>query len=176
MEIQAPRVRLAALSVNDLPDIHQLHILPETDAFNTLGIPASIEETAMLLTQWIEEQKAPRKSFIYTIRLKEENGFIGLIALRPGKAAYKIAEVWYKVLPTYWRQGYTTEALIELLKFGFNNLGLHRIEAGCAVDNIASIRVLEKVGMTREGSKRKLLPIRGAWVDNYIYAILDTDF
>ena len=50
------------------------------------------------------------------------------------------------------------------------------MEAGCAVENIASSKVLEKVGMTREGMKRKKLPIRGQWKDNYFYGILEEDF
>ncbi|MEL7146066.1 MAG: GNAT family protein, partial [Bacteroidota bacterium] len=58
----------------------------------------------------------------------------------------------------------------------FDQLKLHRIEAGVAVDNQRSIRVLEKAGMTREGRKRKVLPIRGDWYDNYHYAILEEDF
>ncbi len=62
------------------------------------------------------------------------------------------------------------------MNFGFNDLKLHRIEAGCAVENIASSKVLEKVGMTKEGIKRKILPIRGEWKDNYFYAILEEDF
>ena len=93
-----------------------------------------------------------------------------------GKTNFKIAEVWYKIHTSYWRQGYTTEALTELLKYGFSRLELHRIEAGCATENIASIKVLEKVGMTREGRKRKVLPVRGEWVDNYFYSILETEF
>lgn len=93
-----------------------------------------------------------------------------------GKANFKNAEVWHKILPEHWQQGFATEALTQLLNFGFTDLRLHRIEAGCAVENSASIKVLEKVGMTREGCKRKVLPIRGNWVDNYFYAILDTDF
>ena len=68
------------------------------------------------------------------------------------------------------------EALNKLLDFGFNDMRLHRIEAGCAVENIASSKVLEKVGMTKEGMKRKKLPIRGEWKDNYFYAILEEDF
>jgi ribosomal-protein-alanine N-acetyltransferase len=55
-------------------------------------------------------------------------------------------------------------------------LKLHRIEAGCAVGNFASIRVLEKVGMTNEGRKREILPIRGKWIDNYFYSILENEF
>jgi ribosomal-protein-alanine N-acetyltransferase len=98
-----------------------------------------------------------------------------LIALTLGKANFRNAEVWYKFLPAHWGQELTTEALQTLLTFGFDHLHLHRIEAGCAVKNIASQRVLEKVGMTREGRKRQVLPIRGAWVDNYFFAILATD-
>ena len=101
---------------------------------------------------------------------------MGLIALNIGKANYKTAEVWYKIHVDHWKKGYTTEALTKLLGFGFKDLKLHRIEAGCAVENISSIRVLEKVGMTKEGMKRKKLPIRGEWKDNYFYAILEEDF
>ena len=52
---------------------------------------------------------------------------------------------------------------------------LYRIEAGCAVENIGSISVLEKFGMIREAHTRKLLPLKTGWSDNYRYAILSTD-
>lgn len=176
MKLRTQRLALNELSLNELDDIHQLHSLQETDEFNTLGIPTDISQTSMLLEEWIKEQATPRKSYIFSIKLIETDIFIGLIALKLGKPNYKIAEVWYKVHPDYWGQGFTTEALTKLLHFAFNDLSLHRIEAGCAVENIASIKVLEKVGMIREGRKRKILPIRGKWIDNYQYAILDTDF
>jgi RimJ/RimL family protein N-acetyltransferase len=63
-----------------------------------------------------------------------------------------------------------------VLEFGFNELLLHRIEAGVATENSASIKVLEKIRMQREGLRRKILPIRGEWKDNFHYAILDEDF
>lgn len=177
MELQTGRLKIEELSLFELDEIHQLHSLPETDEFNTLGIPDTIQTTEFLIIEWIEQQKAiPRMSYIFCIKLIETNQFIGLIALNLGKINFKIAEVWYKIHPDYWRQGYTTEALRKFLEFGFFSLGLHRIEAGSAVENIASIRVLEKVGMTREGCKRQILPIRGKWVDNYFYSILETDF
>jgi len=44
-----------------------------------------------------------------------------------------------------------------------------------ATQNLNSIKLLEKVGMTREGMHRKILPIRGGWIDNYSYAILEED-
>lgn len=177
MQLQTTRLKLQELSLDDLEEIHQLHSLPKIDQYNTLGIPESINATEILLTGWLEQQNAiPRISYIFSIRSIDTNEFVGLMALNLGKSNFKIAEVWYKIHPDYWRQGYTTEALMTLLKFGFSELGLHRIEAGCAIENIASIKVLEKVGMTREGRKRKVLPIRGEWVDNYFYSILETEF
>ena len=177
MQLKTARLKLQELSLADLDVIHELHSLPKIDQYNTLGIPDSINTTRILLTGWLEQQNAiPRLSYIFCIRSIDTNQFVGLMALNLGKPNFRIAEVWYKIHPSFWRQGYTTEALIALLKFGFSELGLHRIEAGCAVENIASNKVLEKVGMTREGRKRKVLPIRGEWVDNYFYAILEAEF
>lgn len=177
MELQTERLILKELSFADLEEVHQLHSLPEVDEFNTLGIPETLQTTKTILREWIEQQALiPRMSYVFSVRITGTNDFIGLLALNLGKINFKIAEVWYKLHPVYWRQGYTNEALAKILKFAFSELGLHRIEAGCAIENIASIKVLEKVGMVREGSKRKVLPIRGEWVDNYFYSILETDF
>ncbi len=175
--LKTKRLLLRELEFSDLQKIHQLHSLPESDVFNTLGIPETLQVTEELLKEWlIKEQQQPRNSYIFVIDLLETGKFIGLIALNIGKEKYKSAEVWYKLHKDFWGNGYTTEALTALLDFGFNQLHLHRIEAGCAVENIRSIKVLEKVGMQREGMHRKILPIRGAWVDNYCYGILEEDF
>lgn len=92
-----------------------------------------------------------------------------------GKAKYNNAEVWFKFDPKFWNRGYATEALNLILQFGFNDLKLHRIEAGCAIGNSGSIKVLEKVGMLRESHTRQLLPLKSGWSDNYGYAKLTTD-
>ncbi len=168
---------ITPLSLDYLNEIHELHSLPETDEFNTLGIPESIDVTKDLILSWLKLQEYdPIVAYVFCVSLIDTKEFIGLTGLKMGKPNYKIAEIWYKTLPNYWRKGYTTEAVLEILKFGFSTLGLHRIEAGCAVGNVASIKVLEKVGMTNEGRKRKILPIRGQWVDNYFYSILETEF
>ena len=176
MELLTTRLQLRELTAADVEAVHHLHSLPAVDEFNTLGLPASLAVTEQLLADWLGQQQAkPRTSYIFYAQLRESKQFIGLLALTLGKAAFQSGEVWYKLLPTHWGQGLATEALTELLRFGFNERHLHRIEAGCAVDNSASIRVLEKVGMRREGRKRQNLPIRGQWVDTYFFAILDSD-
>lgn len=171
------RLIIRELTFTDITNVHELHSLPETDEFNTLGIPENIQTTENILKEWIQLQKSePRRSYIFCIDKSDDNTFIGLIAINLGKVKYKSAEVWFKIHKNHWRKGYTTEALASVLAFGFNKLKLHRIEAGCAVENIASSKTLEKAGFTREGIKRKKLPIRGEWKDNYFYGILEEDF
>jgi RimJ/RimL family protein N-acetyltransferase len=62
-----------------------------------------------------------------------------------------------------------------MIDFGFDELNLHRLQAGCAVENVRSIKVLEKVGMIREGRGRQILPLKSGWSDNFEYSILETD-
>ena len=175
--LQTTRLTIRELEMTDINHVHQLLSLPETDEFNTLGIPETIQVTEKLLSEWVYNQnQRPRNGYVFGIDLKKNNHFIGLISINPGKSNFKAAEVWFKIHKDFWRMGYTTEALIKLLDFGFNQLHLHRIEAGCAVENIASRKVLEKAGMTKEGIKRKNLPIRGEWKDSYFYGILADEF
>ena len=70
-------------------------------------------------------------------------------------------------------KGYTTEALQLVVDFAFKELKLHRIEAGAMPDNIASIRVLEKVGFKKEGVAKENLKINGKWTDHQILAIIN---
>jgi len=176
VELRTDRLVLKEFSLTNLEKIHQLHSLPETDRFNTMGIPASIEETGKVLEKWMEEiVSKPRKRYVFCI-YSESNDFVGLIGINMGKPAYRNAELWYKIHPEFWNRGFATEVVNQILHFCFNVLKLHRISAGCAVENVASIRVLEKSGMRKEGHCRKILPIRGEWVDNYEFAILEEDF
>lgn len=175
-KLETIRLNLKPISIADIEKIHALHSLPETDKFNTLGIPKNLGETENIVNEWILGINNGKKtSFIFKVELIKDNSFIGLIAINLGKLKFKNAEVWYKFHSSFWNNGYATESLREILEFGFNELELHRIEAGCAVDNIGSIRTLEKVGMTREGRKRQVLPLKDGWSDNFEYAILSED-
>ena len=150
--------------------------MEETAKYNTSGIPQNINETKITVENWIlENDKQNPKRFTFSVELIDGNEFIGLIGINSGKEHYKNAEVWFQYDYKFWNNGYATESLRKIIDFGFENLKLHRIEAGCAIENIGSISVLEKVGMFREAHTRKLLPLKSGWSDNYGYAILSTD-
>ena len=162
------------LTQEDLNKVHDLHSLPETDKFNTLGIPENIEETRSIINEWVQNQYGPSYTFI--ISLRADNTFVGIASISNSQNTWHRGEVWYKIHKNHWCKGYATEVLKEIIRFGFEAINLHRIEAGCAVDNIASIKVMEKAGMQLEGRKRKVLPIRGQWCDAFSYAILEEDY
>ncbi|WAC02348.1 GNAT family N-acetyltransferase [Lacinutrix neustonica] len=176
IKILTTRTSLRLIEVYDLEAIHNLHVFPETDKYNALGIPQNIKETKSIIEPWIEAHRVNEiKNFTFKIKTHVNEEFIGLFGLKVGNKKYNRAEVWYKIHPDYWSQGYATEALKAVINFGFDTLKLHRIEAGCAVDNVGSFKVMEKAGMIREGRGRQVLPLKSGWSDNYEYAMLETD-
>ncbi len=174
--LQTERMLLRLAVTSDLPEVHALHAHPEVDRYNTLGIPENVSVTENILNAWLKlHQLAEPTQYTFALVHQPSQQFLGLLALVLGTPKYKRGEVWYKLLPSCWGQGYATEALRAVIGFGFGQLGLHRIEAGCAVANIGSVRVLEKVGMKKEGYFRQVLPLKSGWSDCYEYAILETD-
>ncbi len=175
MNLNAKQIKLTELTWDDLPLIHELNSRVETDQFNTLGIPTDIEATREVIRAPIESMMdEPRRKYAWVIR-SLDGEFVGEIGLNIGIERYRRGEIFYSLLVEHWGKGFATQAVQSVINFGFESLQLHRIEAGVATGNQASIRVLEKAGMTREGLGRQILPIRGEWVDNYAYSILEDD-
>lgn len=176
MEFQSKRLRFQELTREDLPEYHRFCSLPEIREFSTLSIPEDQSESAERLAALIDQQaNAPRKKYSWKISHRETGSFIGLAGISLSLDQFKLGIIFYEVDPLYWGNGYATEIAKRLIKTGFEDFHLHKVEAGVATQNIRSIRVLEKSGMVREGQRRKILPIRGQWVDNYLYAIVEDD-
>ncbi|OLP19426.1 GNAT family N-acetyltransferase [Leptolyngbya sp. 'hensonii'] len=95
-------------------------------------------------------------------------GAIGLV-LAPD---HHSAEMGYWLGKPYWRQGYCTEAALALLQYGFQTLNLHRIHAAHFAQNLASGRVMQKLGMRQEGYLRQAVLKWGQYMDLVLYGIL----
>lgn len=85
------------------------------------------------------------------------------------------ANLGYWMGVTHVQKGYMSAAVRALIPFSHGALGLKRIEAACIPANVASIRLLEKLGFVREGYARKYLCIAGKWQDHLLYARLSSD-
>ncbi len=114
--------------------------------------------------------------YSFLIFRKQDNALLGgatLSNIRRGVA--QTASLGYWIGQSYARQGYMSEALSALLDFGFEHLGMHRIEAACLPQNEASKTLLNKLGFSEEGYARQYLRINGSWQDHVLFAILRND-
>lgn len=91
------------------------------------------------------------------------------------KNHYK-AEIGYELTPEYWRKGFMTEAIQKILEYGFNALGLNRIEALVEPENVNSRRILEKIGLKDEGTLKEYLYWKNQFVDTVVYALIKKDY
>lgn len=121
-----------------------------------------------------DRQHAPRRAYRLAIEHCRDRLMIGtyeLIIQPPWEA-----EVGYFLERAAWGYGYATEAAQAVVDAAFTELGLHRVWATCAPENVASARVLEKIGMRREGHLRRHFRLREGWRDSYLYAVLDEEW
>ncbi|KKI94132.1 alanine acetyltransferase [Bacillus sp. SA1-12] len=114
--------------------------------------------------------------YFFGIFLNESEKQIGSIMLSEIlRGALQSCYVGYFLDRNHNGKGYMTEALRLIVDFAFNQLKLHRIEAGVMPHNIGSIRVLEKAGFHKEGVARKNVKINGKWEDHQVLAIINED-
>lgn len=107
------------------------------------------------------------------IVLKDSGAFIGTCGLEAGYAPeHARAELGYVLAREFWGRGLMPEAVRAVVRFGFSRMDLNRVEARCIAENTASARVMEKAGMTYEGTLREREFIKGAYRDMKLYSIL----
>ena len=111
----------------------------------------------------------------FAIVLKDSGRMIVTVGFMWLNPDYKSAEVGYSLSRDYWNRGIMTEALREVIRFGFDELGLNRIEAQHETSNPASGKVMAHVGMKYEGVLRQRIKNKGCFVDVALYAILRGD-
>ena len=123
---------------------------PEILRYRTRQEITPAETRAFLVQARAEAAEQPRQRYALAVALREGGRLVGQCGLTIANAAYDEAYLWYSVNRRDWGQGYATEAASRLLRFGFEDAGLRRIFAECDPDNLASARVLEKIGMGPE--------------------------
>jgi [ribosomal protein S5]-alanine N-acetyltransferase len=131
------------------------------------------DEVRAFVQMFLDHQEAePQTRFQLAVTLKEDRRLIGNCGIRLEAPGAAVADIGYELAPDCWGQGYASEAARAVVDFGFEQLGLHRIWANCLAENVASARVLERLGMRLEGRLRENDYFKGRWWDTLIYAIL----
>jgi [ribosomal protein S5]-alanine N-acetyltransferase len=169
---ETERLLLRDFRPEDEPAIYEYASDPEVSRFADWG-PSDLSIVRGNLQRRLEDQhRWPRDSIEVAVELRRESRLIGTMRITEVDYLNRTADFGYVFNRRYWGNGYATEATRALLDLAFSNLHLHRVWATCDVRNIASFRVLEKLGMRREGFFKKDILQKGEWRDSYLYAVL----
>jgi [ribosomal protein S5]-alanine N-acetyltransferase len=113
------------------------------------------------------------KEYSFGIFLKDGGKLVGDVSLfHIFRGSLQRCMIGYSLDAQFSGRGYTTEAVRLAVEFAFNELKLHRIDAGVMLNNTGSMRVLEKAGFHREGIEQKGAKINGHWEDHQIFAVI----
>ena len=137
-----------------------------------LPFPCSIKDARTLITRYIDEEKQKR-SMRWAIM--KEHQFMGGIRL-VANTKFNSAEIGFWLGKKYWQNGYTFEAASEVIRFGFENLNLNRLEAHAMTENTSSIKLLERLGFNREGIHPDLVIKWGEYKDVITFGLLKRDY
>jgi RimJ/RimL family protein N-acetyltransferase len=169
MYIKTERLFIRKFESKDWQAVHEY----TSDSNVMKYIPEGVfseEETKEFVNNNISE-----KTEKFPVILMDKKILIGHIVFHKyfGEHTYEIGWVFN---PKYHNKGYASEAAQATLKYGFEKMKLHRIIATCQPQNTPSYRVMEKIGMKREGYFKKCIPHGNEWWDEYYYAILEEEW
>ncbi|QND49058.1 GNAT family N-acetyltransferase [Rhizobium lusitanum] len=115
-------------------------------------------------------------SLRWAVLRREDGVLLGEVSLKLTDKAALQAEVGYTFNPAYAGKGYATEAVRAVIDLSFGTFGLHRIFARLDTQNIASVGVVERLGLRREAHLVENDRFNGVWGDEYIYAVLSREW
>lgn len=135
------------------------------------------EQTIHSITEFVEDQVKSQTSILFAIIENESDRHIGNIKIGPIHPYYKHADISYFIGDkSLWNRGYATEAIRLVCKYGFEDIGLNRLEAGTYEMAVGSFRALEKNGFKREGVFRGQVFYDGHYIDVYRYGLLKNEW
>ena len=170
------RLLLRDFTEGDWPDLYAIESDSEVARYQTFE-PRSPADAQIYVQHAVAEARtSPRHTYDLAIVERCSDHLIGRCGLHLANPQLREGMVWYTLLRARWGRGIIPEAVRCLLDFGFVELKLHRVWADCDPRNRPSYRVLEKLGMRREGLLCENAWVKGEWTDSLIYAILDHEW
>ena len=173
--LETRRLILRQVQYYDVESMHWMRTDPAIMKYMDTELPKTISDTQKKFEQELESF-SKGDSVYWAIVLKKTNKFIGGAGFwRIIKEHYR-AEIGYQLLPEYWRKGYSLEALIAIIQFGFKKMGLHSIEGNVNPKNIPSIKLLEKLGFKQEAYFKENFYYNGKFLDSAIFSLIISDW
>lgn len=174
-ELQGELCTLRQICVEDCTDAY-------VDWLNDPDVNRCLEtkwttQTRESIEAFVRTQIESEHSLLLAILSGSSGRHIGNIKLGPIHPHYQHADVSYFIGDkSEWKKGIASEAIRLICKYGFEELQLHRIEAGAYANAVGSQKALEKNGFKREAVFREQVLFEGEWIDVYRYGLLRTEF
>jgi len=169
------RLTLRRMLVSDTDDMYEYAKLETVTRYLSWRPHPNRDYTREYL-QYIGTHYSIGDFFDWGVIHNEDDKFIGTCGFTRFDYNHNCGEIGYVLNPSYWGQGLADEAVREVMRFGFERLGLNRIEAKFMEGNEASRRVMEKTGMTFEGYRRRSMLIKGEYRTIGVCSILKDEF
>jgi len=174
--LETERFTLREITLDDADAMFAM--MSDLQVMQYYGAPMRSREEAVKRANSIRAAFQGHNIVYWAITEKASGNFVGSGGFwRIVKPDFR-AHIGYELAPAWWNRGFMTEAVSAMLKFGFETIGLHSIEAGIHPDNTGSRRVLEKLGFVREGYFREKYfdTERNSFIDEAVFSLLHADW
>jgi ribosomal-protein-alanine N-acetyltransferase len=169
------RLTLRELLFSDAPDVLVFRGDWQVQKYNG-PVHQDVAEVQTLIEE-LRAEYAAQQGIVWAVTLTESDTAFGLFGLHDWNGYHRRAEVGYDLARAYWGQCIVSEALRAIIRFGFQKMNLNRIYAGTIADNHKSVRLLERLGFQREGTRRQhSWEEDGTFHDSAIYGLLRHEF
>lgn len=175
--VNTSRLRLRPLSVADIPALVSYHALADVHNFLPFGAIDAENIKARITNGPWSHSTLEQEGDVLVLGVELETGeLVGDVMLRWRSSEHQCGEIGYVFHPRHAGHGYATEAARALLGLAFGELDLHRVIARIDPRNVASIAVVERLGMRKEAHLVENMWLKGEWTDEVDYAILESEW
>lgn len=173
--LETERLILRGMRVSDAADMYEYARRPSVTEYLTWD-PHTSEAMTREYLVYVGQRYRTGDFYDWSLIFKEDGRMIGTCGFTSFNCPADSAEIGYVLNPSYQGKGLATEAVRRVLRFGFEELSLHRIEAHFIQGNDASRRLMERLGMIFEGYARESMKIKGKYRTIGTCAILRDEF
>ena len=173
--LETERLILRKMLVSDVADVYAYSCRADVTEHLTWSPHANPEYTTDYL-RYIGQRYTVGDYFDWAVVEKASGRVIGSCGFTRFDYPNDAGEIGYVFHPDFGGKGYATEAVAEVLRFGFVALKLHRIEARYLKGNDRSVRVMERLGMQYEGERREAMLVKGSYRTVGTYSILASEY
>jgi ribosomal-protein-alanine N-acetyltransferase len=174
-ELSTDRLRLRAPQAEDADALAALHRAPDVMRYLNYA-PPDTPDKARGLIGWYQQMYDRQEAIHWMIILKATDEMIGTCGVHNWSSSDRRVDIGYVLHPDYWNQGYTTEAARAIIRWSFEQLNVHRVQADCTEGNEGSARVLLKCGFKHEGTWRENTWEHGRFINTQQFGILRREF